>query len=52
MEFLVGFLVVVIILGALSGGGSFGDVVSRGIGTLLMIIFLLILIEVAILVLN
>ncbi len=52
MEFLVGLLVVIIILGAMAGGGSFGDVVSKGIGSLFTIILILILIVVLIMVLN
>lgn len=38
MEFWVGLFVVIVILGALAGGKSFGGTISKGIGCLLIII--------------
>ncbi|MBT5891358.1 MAG: hypothetical protein HOH24_06810 [Chromatiales bacterium] len=37
MEFWVGFFVVVVILGALAGGESFGSTISKGVGCLFLI---------------
>jgi hypothetical protein len=46
VEFLVGLLVVIIILGALAGGQSFGGTISKGIGCLFVIILALIILAV------
>ena len=43
MEFLVGAFIVIVVLGALAGGQSFGGTISKGIGCLFLILFLLIL---------
>lgn len=40
MEFWIGLLVVIVILGALAGGESFGDTISKGIGILLLLIII------------
>mgnify|MGYP007078768765 FL=1 len=38
MTFWVGLFLVIVVLGALAGGQSFGDTVSKGIGCLLALI--------------
>lgn len=43
MEFLVGLLIIIIILGALAGGKSFGGTVSKGMGCLAIIMFIILL---------
>jgi uncharacterized membrane protein YtjA (UPF0391 family) len=42
MEYLVIFFIVVVILGALSGGKSFGETISEGCGCLVFIVIALI----------
>ena len=38
MEFWIGLFVVIVILGALAGGQSFGGTISKGVGCLFIII--------------
>lgn len=40
MVFIIGFFILVVILGALSGGKSFGETISGGLGCLVMIVVL------------
>ena len=42
MEYLVIFLIVVVILGALAGGKSFGETISQGLGCLVIIIVVIV----------
>ena len=38
MEFWIGLFVVIVILGALAGGESFGGTISKGVGCLFIVI--------------
>lgn len=44
MEFWVGLFVIIVILGALAGGRSFGGTISKGVGCLLIFISIIIVI--------
>lgn len=47
MEFLVGLFIVVVVLGALAGGRSFGGTIVNGIGCLFVIIIALVFFAIA-----
>jgi len=38
MEFWIGLFLVIVVLGALAGGKSFGETISKGIGCLIVIV--------------
>ena len=43
MEFWIGLFVVIVVLGAIAGGKSFGETISNGVGCLIIIIICIII---------